>query len=68
MTEKLTRQDILNMLPEHLKGRTLHICQPNDDYDEEEEAEEIDPDYDQMAEPEDPVDKRAEIEKEQMQA
>ena len=62
MSQKLTRQDILNMLPEHLRGRTLHICQPDDDYDEEEE-EEIDPEYDQMQKPEDPVDKRAELEK-----
>ena len=61
MSKNLTRQDIQAMLPEHLKGRTIHFCQPEDDYDEEEE-EEIDPEYDQMKKPEDPKDKRAEIE------
>ena len=38
------------MLPEHLRGSTVHIVGPDDDYDEEEgsqgEAEEIDPEYD----------------------
>ena len=49
------------MLPEHLKGRQIHFCQPEDDYDEEEE-EELDPEYDQMKKPEDPVNKRAKLE------
>mgnify|MGYP001398626827 CR=1 FL=1 len=52
---KLTRQDILDRLPEHLKGRTLHIVGPNDDYDEEEE---VDPEYDQMEVPKPMIDKR----------
>ena len=56
MTKKLTREDIMAMLPEHLKGRTVHVCGPNDDYDDEEEGEgseagagedgeELDPEY-----------------------
>ena len=44
------------MLPEHLKGRTIHFCGPEDDYDEEEDAglenaEEIDSQFDQMEVP-----------------
>ena len=35
--QKLTRQDIINMLPVSLQGQTLHIVGPNDDYDDEEE-------------------------------
>lgn len=34
---KLTRQKIEEMLPAHLKGRTLHVVGPDDDYDEEED-------------------------------
>jgi hypothetical protein len=35
------------MLPEHLKGRAIHFCQPEDDYDEEEGSQgEVDPEYD----------------------
>ena len=40
MTSKLTRQEIEKMLPEHLKGRTIHFCGPEDDYDEEEDGAE----------------------------
>lgn len=51
-------------LPEHLKGRTLHIVGPNDDYDEEEEptGDSVDPEYDQMQVPEDVINKREIIE------
>lgn len=59
--QKLTRQQILDKLPEHLKGRTLHIVGPEDDYDEE-EPEEIDPEYDQMRVPEAELDKRMKVE------
>jgi hypothetical protein len=51
MKKKLTREDILANVPEHLKGRTVHICGPDDDYDDEEDGhigedgEEIDPEY-----------------------
>jgi U3 small nucleolar RNA-associated protein 13 len=62
-TKKLTRQDILDRLPEHLKGRTLHIVGPEDDYDEEEDVEELDPEYAQMAVPDEVKNKREEIEK-----
>ena len=56
------------MLPEHLKGRTIHFCGPEDDYDEEEDGaegleDELDSQYDQMEVPQDPIDKRAELEK-----
>ena len=46
--KKLTRQDILAQLPEHLRGRTLHIVGPDDDYDEEEDQPEgeVDSEYD----------------------
>ena len=37
------------ILPEHLKGNTVHIVVPNDDYDEEEGSDgEIDPKFDQI--------------------
>lgn len=66
MTTKLTRQDILDKLPEHLRGRVLHICGPDDDYDEEEDneevEEEIDPEFDQMQVPKKDLDKRAKLE------
>jgi len=48
----------LDKLPEHLKGRTLHIVGPEDDYDEEEDNEELDPEFDQMAVPEEEMNKR----------
>jgi len=64
--KKLTRQDIMAQLPEHLKGRTLHIVGPNDDYDDEEEPTQddgdIDPEYDQMQVPEEVINKREVIE------
>lgn len=48
--QALTRQNILDKLPEHLRGRTLHIVGPEDDYDEEEDQNmddgEVDPEYD----------------------
>ena len=53
----------MDKLPEHLKGRTLHIVGPDDDYDEE-EPEEIDSEYEQMRVPEAQVDKRQQIEAE----
>ena len=35
------------MLPEHMKGSTVHIVGPNDDYDEEEGSDgEVDPEFD----------------------
>lgn len=49
-------------MPEHLKGRTLHIVGPEDDYDEEEDNEELDPEFDQMAVPEEEMNKRQKIE------
>ena len=44
------------MLPDHLKGRNLHFCGPDDEYDEEEDngqedAEEVDSQFDQMEVP-----------------
>ena len=63
--KKLTRQDIMAMLPDHLKGSTVHIVGPNDDYDEEEGSDgEIDPEFDQMNVPEHIINKRNEIEEE----
>jgi len=45
-----------------LKGRTLHIVGPEDDYDEEEDngsqGGEVDPEYDEMVIPEDVKNKR----------
>lgn len=52
------------MLPAHLKGRAVHFVQPNDDYDEEDD-EQIDPEYDQMKVAEKPADKRKKILKEE---
>ena len=49
-------------MPEHLKGRTLHIVGPEDDYDEEEDNEELDEEFDQMAVPEEEMNKRQKIE------
>ena len=73
MTKKLTREDILAGLPEEFKGRTVHICGPNDDYDEEEDEEErdggeegeeeLDPEYAMMEVPEKVIMRRVNIEK-----
>ena len=50
-------------LPEHLKGRTLHIVGPNDDYGEEEDpTQDGDPEYDEMEVPQDQMDKRERLE------
>lgn len=52
-------------MPEHLKGRTLHIVGPEDDYDDEEgsKAGEVDEEYDQMQVPEKDMNKRENLEK-----
>ena len=62
MTKKLTREDILAGLPDDLKGRTVHICGPNDDYDEEEDEEELDPEYALMEVPQKVIMRRQKIE------
>jgi len=49
------------MLPEHLRGKTIHFVGPEDDYDDEENADEIDPEFDQMKRPEKPEDKRKKL-------
>lgn len=64
--KKLTRQDIIANLPEHLKGRTIHIVGPNDDYDDEEGSEGVDPEYDQMNVPKDEINKREKVEDQRM--
>lgn len=71
MTKRLTREDIIAGLPEEFKGRTVHICGPNDDYDEEEDedeqlaedGEELDPEYALMEVPEKVIMRRQNIEK-----
>jgi len=67
----LTREDVLRMLPDHLKGRKVHIVGPEDDYDEEESNQDGDQEslrgedsIDEMAIPEMQQDKRAKIEEE----
>lgn len=48
-----------------MKGRTLHIVGPDDDYNDEEDPtmdEDVDPEFDEMAVPEDVINKRASIE------
>ena len=56
------------MLPEHLRGNTLHIVGPEDDYDEEEGSQDeegvVDPEYEEMNVPERVINKRKKIEEE----
>ena len=56
------------MMPEHLKGSTLHIVGPNDDYDEEEGSQDglgaVDSEYEEMNVPEHVINKRMKIEEE----